>query len=261
MASSPNACYRLTSNISLSGDWVPIGTESRKFTGVFDGGNYTISNLSIDSSEDNIGFFAFNSGEIRNVKFSNIDVTGDEKVGAVVGTNSGIVRNVELISGEVNGRNYIGGVVGKNSGTITRCSSSIDVTGSDASVGGIVGSNGYGAIMKCRSFGDVTGYRYVGGIMGENFYDEETGAAIISECYTTGNIEATNRTAGGIAGDACVQIINCYSTGTITAPSNAGGIIGWFGTTITNSYTISRIEENSSRRTISWNFWLRVWIS
>ena len=242
MASSPNACYRLTSNISLPQNWVPIGTESRKFAGVFDGGNYTISNLSIDSSEDNIGFFAFNSGEIRNVKFISVDVKGDEMVGAVVGTNSGIVRNVELISGEVNGYACIGGIAGKNTGTITRCSSSIDVTGSDASVGGIVGRNALASVLKCISSGNIKGYCYVGGIIGENFRDDSSNNSIVSECFSSANVEATDRTAGGIAGDAYVQIINCYSTGIIKAPSKAGGITGWCNGTIVNCYTTSKIE-------------------
>ena len=77
----------LTSDVDLQGtEWTPIGTDNT-IAGTFDGGNYTISNLTVSGNNKRIGLFA-TSGHgmtIKNVKMKNVNLTGSDYVGAIVG--------------------------------------------------------------------------------------------------------------------------------------------------------------------------------
>lgn len=52
-----SANYILKSNITLSGEWIPIGNSVEPFTGIFDGNGYRIENLTVTEKADEIGFF------------------------------------------------------------------------------------------------------------------------------------------------------------------------------------------------------------
>ena len=96
--------------------WTPING----FKGTFDGNEHKISNLYINSSGENQGFFG----------------TVDSKA---------IVKELVIESGEIKGTGkYVGAVTGKNSGKIENCESLISVSG-NTYVGGIV------RIFKWRS--------------------------------------------------------------------------------------------------------------
>ena len=57
--------------------WAPIGTNSNRFTGTFDGGGHTISNLFVNRSRGYIGLFGSLQGAtIRNIGIVNPKVTG-----------------------------------------------------------------------------------------------------------------------------------------------------------------------------------------
>ena len=59
----------LTADIDLAGkDWTPIGNYDNQFKGSFDGGEKTISNLNINSTARNVGFFGYTAGgEIKDI--------------------------------------------------------------------------------------------------------------------------------------------------------------------------------------------------
>ena len=88
-----NKNYILKKNIeaNYTAEWnngagfVPLGDISNIFNGTFDGGGFTISNLTISSDSNNIGLFGVNSGTIINVTLDNASVIGNENVGALVG--------------------------------------------------------------------------------------------------------------------------------------------------------------------------------
>ena len=75
-----NAHYLQTADIDLAlmGDWEKIGTnlEGERFAGVYDGGNYAISNLRIRdlSPTPRAGLFCFIEGVVKNVHLRNVDV-------------------------------------------------------------------------------------------------------------------------------------------------------------------------------------------
>ena len=82
---------KLTNNITLTNLWTPIGVErvAKSFQGTFDGQNYTISNLKVNST-DEAGFFGYNwKGNIKNVKFDNANIVGAHYAGVVVGWADG----------------------------------------------------------------------------------------------------------------------------------------------------------------------------
>jgi len=146
--------------------WEPIGTYEEPFTGFFDGGEYTISDLYIDrlglqelqevqDIENNnfigtppgVGLFGYVSTGlftdvpevnktdhdvsffdtgIKNLHLENVDVRGTIGVGAIVGINEGLLMNVS-VSGEVKGLFIAGGITGANAGIITQSSSDADV--------------------------------------------------------------------------------------------------------------------------------------
>jgi len=73
----PSAHYRLTANICLAhiDNWTPIGTNTNRFEGVFDGDGHTISNLRITSG-GNRGLFGYIglNGTVRNVALENVGI-------------------------------------------------------------------------------------------------------------------------------------------------------------------------------------------
>lgn len=69
--------YILENDITLSGEWTPIGTPDEPFTGIFDGNGYIIDNLTVTKKTDDIGFFGAAKGAIIKdlvLENANIDV-------------------------------------------------------------------------------------------------------------------------------------------------------------------------------------------
>lgn len=85
--------YILTADIDLTDkDFTPIGTNEAPFTGVFDGNGYTISGLTLETSENYQGLFGVNEGVIRNVTLADdCTVTGNGYVGGIAGKNNGVI--------------------------------------------------------------------------------------------------------------------------------------------------------------------------
>ena len=55
-------------NIELNSEnWIPIGNSNNKFSGTYDGEKNTINEIKIESTEDYIGLFGYNTGTIKNL--------------------------------------------------------------------------------------------------------------------------------------------------------------------------------------------------
>ena len=129
-----------TSGWNGGAGFVPIGTESNKFTGHFDGKGYKITNLYINrSSTTYVGLFGFtgSGSEINNVSLEEVDVSGaDNFVGGLVGVNEGTITN-SYSTGSVSGNNFVGGLVGFNiGGTTTDSYWDTETSGQSSSAGG-----------------------------------------------------------------------------------------------------------------------------
>ncbi len=86
---------RLGADIDLmNSSFAPIGTKSKPFTGVFDGNGYSIKNVNITSSGDNVGLFGYvKGGIVKNVFLEKGTVKGESNIGSLVGVNEGLVYN------------------------------------------------------------------------------------------------------------------------------------------------------------------------
>lgn len=138
----------------LNEEWEPVTI----FTGTFDGGGYSLSNLSINTpgkGNDAKGLF-----------------------GVIIG---GDIQNTAIVSGSVIAANIVGGICGQiAAGSITACYNKASVTGV-SSVGGICGVNDMGtALTASYNTGTVTGDDAgIGGVCGHNYGD-------VTTCYNTG---------------------------------------------------------------------------
>ena len=215
----------LGGDITISGDWTPIGNATATpFKGIFDGNGKTITFSlpvsGIESADLNkpYGLFGVNSGTIQNL---------------------GVAGSVTIASGY---NVYFGSIAGYNlaGGVITDCFSSCDVSltfsgyNLNPYVGGIVGQN-EGTLENSYAVGyvmvTVPGSAYAGGIVGNNLNT-------IFNCYAAGNVTVTDAsstsigTAGGIAGcnyatpSKIGNITNCFALNEKITAVNVGRIAG-----------------------------------
>ena len=231
--------YELTNDITLSGNWTPIGTEDNPFTGNINGNRHTITGLNInkDSSEYAGLVGLLDGGSVNNIKFDNVNIkVAATDVGAAVGRiiNGGSVSSIDVLSGSIAGSKRVGGVVGsiKASGNINNCSNKATVNASEYNVGGIVGAAYYTkadkkmTISGCENSGNISSLTGVGGIVGLS-------AAEISSCNNTGAITGNGTSIGGIVGEqkSFGSVTGNANTGTIENKDKngygTGGIIGW----------------------------------
>lgn len=231
----------LDNDIDLTGiEWTPIGTESRPYTGTFDGNNKTIRGLEINQSgTDNVGLIGYlgSEGKVQNVVLANISVSGANYVGGIAGQTDGTVENCS-VNGTVTGQNQTGGIVGRNFSTISGCSAEGTVTG-NINVGGISGlcvpnyDTGTGSLIGstidgCHSTAAVSGISSVGGVLG-NLGNN----SFLMACYSTGKVTVTSTDGsfvGGVVGiNSQGTVTGCYhATGEITSLGGGriGGIVG-----------------------------------
>ena len=198
----------LTADIDLSDiNWTPIGDYYNRYTGTFDGGNYTITGLTVTGSNEYAGLFGYIKGTVKNVVLENVQITSDYQYG------------------------YVGGVAGYSRGNIENCSVSGSVS-SRCTAGGVVGSQWGGSITGCNSSATVKGEgeAYVGGIAGETNY-----GATLTACYATGDVTVendgtSNAWAGGVVGYGGGTLTACYATGSVTGSGSGtiyvGGVTG-----------------------------------
>lgn len=230
----------LDTDLTLTGEWTPIGTESQPYTGTFDGGNHTITGLKIDQSgTDNVGLIGRlgSGGKVQDVTLTEVNVTGGTYVGGIAGQTDGTVENCS-VNGTVTGQNQTGGIVGQNFSTISGCSAEGTVTG-NINVGGISGlcvpnyDTGTGSLIGstiegCHSTAAVSGISSVGGVLG-NLGNN----SFLMACYSTGNVTVTSTDGsfvGGVVGiNSQGTVTGCYhATGEITSLGGGriGGIVG-----------------------------------
>ncbi|MGN0187546.1 MAG: T9SS type A sorting domain-containing protein [Paludibacteraceae bacterium] len=206
--------FALTTDITLTGEWTPIGTEDFQFKGHLDGRNYGVRDINITATTDTVGFFArLNGAEIRNFRILNGQINGDSIVGGLVG----LAQNATIINcanaANVEGKCIVGGIVGRAENTtiqttfnIGQCSSN-HATNKYANyvVGGLVGLATKTELNSCYNTGTISAsdnHFYVGGLLGEG------GEITIKNCYNIGKV--TGSRASSILG-TCSENQNTLS--------------------------------------------------
>ena len=244
--SNSDGLFVLNNDIDLAGvSWNPI----QSFSGVLIGNGYSIKNLKIDSSSDNVGFFSSLSGVVNNLKIEDafVNVFGrHENVGILCGVQkSGTLINITT-SGTVTAPDCsnVGGVIGKierdNSFDMSNIENAANVSGNNH-VGGIFGyvkcytSSYYDQTMtvsEMSNSGDVSGTsNYVGGIMG--YYQSDCNGSFYlyaSDLENTGDISGIGY-VGGLFGYAhsdgnASYIQDSKSSADISAEYMVGGLAG-----------------------------------
>lgn len=187
--------YEVVANIDFKETWVdgnakswnPIGNGENHFSGNFNGGTKTISNLVIDQtcSSDYVGLFGYveSGAKIERVTLVNpkINVTG-KNVGAIAGYSESAITRCKVYGGEITSNNtssdaYVGGIVGVASRSLTEneiamCQVENIALNSGNVVGGIAGKFVSGVISNCKVGATIAGNldikpNYAGGLVGE----------------------------------------------------------------------------------------------
>jgi hypothetical protein len=203
--------------------FVPVGNSTDKFTGSFDGQNYTITNLFINrSSENYVGLFGYTDGSnMSNVGLTGVDVNGDNYVGGLVGMNYGSAVDNSYSGGNVNGDNYVGGLVGWNEDTDIESSYSVvEVTGLD-DIGGLTGMTFSSVISNSYAAGSVTGDYYVGGLVGSVISSD------IIRSYAIGNVAGSDGVGGFVGNVLHGNFNDSFATGSVDGSFNSGGLMGY----------------------------------
>jgi hypothetical protein len=235
--------YALAKDITISGNWEPVGkNSSNQFKGELNGNGHKINFSSVTMQPETgatkyYGLFGYS---YDNSEIHDFSITGS-------------------ISCSLDGTtmNYAGGISGYHSGTgqIYNCAVNCTINAAagayDTHLGGIVGQNN-ATIKNCYTSRNITlsgstGNKYLGGIAG--LYNA---GGIIQYCYSEGTINGPTHSTvytGGIAGmlstgtiSNCVALnddIHGYNTRT-------GRVIGSTSGTASNNFGLASMEFNGT---------------
>ena len=225
-----SVCHEAGTKYTDELSWTPIGNESNKYIGTFDGNDKIISNLYINATSVNTGFFGYaTDGSIKNITFDNAKVksTGSYDTAILAGAAEYcIIENIKTLANcSVEGNMLTGGIAGMAEGNISNCENHAMVKGS-YTVGGVVGiCNGSSNISSCANYGAVTGTNgEIGGMVGHFSF------GTIQNSANYGDITGTSY-VGNLIGtaDGC-NLNNVLGTGNVTATSDtesAGLLVGY----------------------------------
>jgi len=250
------AWYELGNDISLTGNWTPIGNYANEFgwwysdpfTGHFNGAGHSISGLAVDTGDtfqSEAGLFGNigTAGVIENLTLQAPAVTGSYSLnaaGALAGQLSGTVRNVHIGGGTVavSGFANIGGLIGNGlaGSLIENSRSSAYVEGGNGKYGGLVGELKDGTVTDSYAEGGVNAAYNMsggGGLIGS------AADSAIDGSHASGDVTGGGTNGGLIGSSVNTAVANSYAEGNVTASYNmyVGGLIGRMsGGSVTNSH-------------------------
>jgi len=223
-----------------------------EFDGTFEGLGHRIANLSV-TGDAAAGMFAVagtnnadgGPADLRDLVLANAVIRAGERAvaGALAARLVGTIENVSSSGSVVAGaRSEVGGLAGFAGGSIVNSSSSAGiVSGKHGVAGGLAGVAQ--AISLSHATGDITvgDGSVVGGLAG--------GVGVsLSQSYATGNVTSTRpktQIMGGLVGNlGQANVSDCYTTGSVEAggASALGGMFGeTFGGLIKTSYSAGAV--------------------
>jgi len=194
-----NELVVLADDIDLKNqDWEPIGQTGRAtFNGVFDGQNYTISNLSVDSEAEtgkhySSGLFGWveshsaGHGHIKNVNIENATIKGHHNVGALVGyitQETALVENCHVVNANISCTHANDDADGDKAGAlignatvatpVKNCTAKDSTVSSGRDAGQVIGAGKEANVTGCSAT-NVT-VTHNGGSTGANIRNEVIG--------------------------------------------------------------------------------------
>ena len=216
--------------------WLPIGSETAEFNGIFDGNGKVIDNLYCNNSASiYVGLFAW------------------------IGT-TGVVKNLGIINSSFYSNQSsipCAALCGGLRGTVENCFNyNTSVTGA-YDTGGLVGyAQRYSNVRNCFNSGVINSERCSGGIVGGN-------SGTISNCYNVGSLQYSSYHANGIVGaeNAYNSIVSCYY---LADGKRSGGLTDaqmqlqttYAGFDFENIWVMS--AEPTYPYPVLWDFFLRI---
>ncbi|PTN33032.1 InlB B-repeat-containing protein [Desulfonatronum sp. SC1] len=232
--------------------WRPIAN----FTGVYDGGGHTISELFINRA--NFWYHKYRSDDIENTFYTPQGMFGTL-------WNNASIKNLGLIDVDIEAESDIGALAGRivtdstdrTEGMITNCYATGKIWANprydrsfSKSIGGLVGNieNLYqypplvsvNRLMISDSHADVTvsapDSLFVGGLIGSSYM------AFVKNSYATGDVTGFQN-VGGLLGHADYSVfLRTHATGSVTGKSRVGGLVGiWESHLLINSYATGHV--------------------
>lgn len=272
----PESNFKLLNDLDLSGVvHEPIFDKIRRFAGQFDGGGFTIKNLTIETEKNFPSIFGFvYNGKIGNLNVENINISAfnynTEKnntnycIGIIAGVANGFMHDLN-VSGKISGNKFdydyvtVGGIAGMGYGTFENCNSDIRIEISNAHsemttdfpfiFGGLIGVSDSAYIKSCVVEGNITvtdssNYLLIGGLVGYYFTNQST-ETYIDNSETFVSIFTNSGKVGGFIGNidgiknSSLSISDCSVHGDIKARVASGFIYSAYliTTNIENCYT------------------------
>lgn len=230
-------------------EFTPIGNNTKKFAGTFDGGGHTVRNLTLGiavSTSDVVysGLFAYAEGAtisnliLLNPRLSAKAKQSAEHIGALIGfvfaTNANAITTITnchvclssgsdaTIESTNTERANAGGLIGQCSYTILQaCSSAISVISNEKTSGGLISNGGNITLIGCRTTGAITGEN-AGGLAG---MATKNGISIVG-CYTSGAL--SGKYAGGFVGNSYnATALSSYCGSSENNGEYSGSFIGY----------------------------------
>ena len=163
--------YNLTADITVEGDWTPLGDDKNPFTGKLNGNGHVIKGIRVQNAGRNENAFigAIKDATITKLGLENVDILGDTNAGGLVGKDKGNNTISECyVTGKVAGRDHVGALIGGCGDALTRIENCYGITYSysrEHQAAGLVGTPVNLVIDKCYFGGTILGVKNcVGGI-------------------------------------------------------------------------------------------------
>ena len=225
--------FKLTSNITLTGEWTPIGNSitGASFNGNLNGNDKRISGLQITNGSGVAGLFGYLGTPSATSAIATIEkLTIEGSISCNGGQAGGLVGLIRPGSVFV----------------LNNVHTKVSITGSGSDVGGIIGSvGGHAFFTNCSNGASVSGRGSVGGLVGSFV---QSGVEFNS-CSNSAAVTGTNA-AGICAGQADLtytEFTGCVNNGAVNGTSQAAGIsLGGTFTGCSNNQTVTSSNGNAA---------------
>lgn len=273
---SKNRTFALTADIDLNelGDidgngsnWVAIGENGNHFKGIFNGNNYTISNLKINTDSTNTksqGFIGFSENStFENLIMKNCTINAKNNNGVAIISGHAMQTNAyncRILDSKITGKNCTGTLFGDSTQIkVNNCySENSIITTVGNFIGGLIGQV-YGAnneIIDCYTSNEISGYtkgQFIGRVLN---------TATISNCYYNSSLNSFLKRIGqndNVNYDIKESTTNPFTTQEMQVKTNLQvGINSDSNSTITvdtgfslDDLNISVLNEFSARNSLS----------
>ena len=167
MANHPEGNFEILCNVDMEGAALqPIGTKDKPFTGEINGQNNTISNFTVNATDDGyLGFIGYNSGKIHDIILDQVSLVSKDTtkyMGGVAGYSTTNIK-ATTVNGDLNAANaaadaFCGSFTGFTTADIINSVADVDINytaAGAATIGGLAGSAENSNMEFSESYGDL----------------------------------------------------------------------------------------------------------